>query len=553
MMKIVEIVKKNKTIWLLGIFMGIFFSGVNALGRYLNGAASEGLPGILRTFFLWFPVAFGVSSLLLAGIRRGTDWISGTWLNKISVEILNGKKSFWIGWGVIFLLWLPALLASWPGVYVIDNVFQFQWFQEGNISAHHPILHTYLLGFCMEAGKKIFGSYEAGLGVYSVGQMLILSGLFSYTIYALRDKLAGIFRLVCLLLYGCMPYHAVSSFTATKDILFSGFFLILVLKSYELAMDTEVFFSSKKKISQYIVIVFLSCCFRNTGIYVFLCMIPFLLFLGRRYWKRALLLAMIPVLLWGVYTGPVYQALHIEKGSSGEILSVPMQQISRALLEEGDKLDAKVTEEAEIYIPGYESYAPRVADPVKDTFNNQAFEEDPVGFVSLWAKIGLSCPSSYMKAFLEMNLGFWWPAMDFPDPGTYLAFIPYRNADMEQVGEIPGKVVYIERQSFLPALEGFYQDYTEEGKFEQIPVLSWLYSPGVYFWIICFGIIYCFYTKRFRTILPWAVLLLLWLTLMVSPVVVFRYAYPLVVSLPIMLAMITGKYRRTEKKNEKTV
>ena len=122
MMKIVEIVKKNKTIWLLGIFMGIFFSGVNALGRYLNGAASEGLPGILRTFFLWFPVVFVVSSLLLAGIRRGADWISGTWLNKISVEILNGKKSFWIGWGVIFLLWLPALLASWPGVYVIDNV-----------------------------------------------------------------------------------------------------------------------------------------------------------------------------------------------------------------------------------------------------------------------------------------------------------------------------------------------------------------------------------------------------------------------------------------------
>lgn len=143
--------------------------------------------------------------------------------------------------------------------------------------------------------------------------------------------------------------------------------------------------------------------------------------------------------------------------------------------------------------------------------------------------------------------------MDFPDPETYLAFIPYRNADTEQVGEIPGETVYIERQSLLPALEGFYQDYTEEGKFEQIPVISWLYSPGVYFWIICFGIIYCLYKKRFLTILPWAVLLLLWLTLMVSPVVVFRYAYPLVVSLPVMLAMIMGKYGEMEKKNEKTI
>ena len=144
--------------------------------------------------------------------------------------------------GVIFLLWLPTLLTSWTGVYVIDNVFQFQWFKEGNISAHHPILHTYLLGFCMEAGKKIFGSYEAGLGVYSVGQMLTLSGLFSYTVYALGRRLDGIFRMACLLLYACMPYHAVSSFTATKHILFSGFFLILFLKSYELAMDTEAFF-----------------------------------------------------------------------------------------------------------------------------------------------------------------------------------------------------------------------------------------------------------------------------------------------------------------------
>lgn len=553
MMRIVEFVKKNKTIWILGIFMGILFSGMNALGRYFNGAVSEGLPGILTTFALWFPVAFGVSTLLLAGIRRGTDWISGTWLEKRCEEILSGKRSFWIGWGALFLLWLPALLASWPGVYVIDNVFQVQWFLEGNVSAHHPILHTYILGFCMEAGKKIFDSYEAGLGVYSVGQMLILSGLFSYTVYVLGGRLAGIFRLVCLLLYACMPYHAVSSFTATKDILFSGFFLILVLKSYELAMDTDAFFSSKKNMIQYIAVVFLSCCFRNTGIYIFLCMIPFLLFLGRRYWKKVLLLALLPVLLWGVYTGPIYQALQIEKGSSGEILSVPMQQISRAILEEGDKLDEEVKKEAEIYIPGYASYAPRVADPVKDTFNNQAFGEDPLGFVSLWVKIGLSCPSSYVKAFLEMNLGFWWPAMDFPDPGTYLAFIPYRNADTEQVGEIPGETVYIERQSLFPALEGFYQDYTEGGKFEQIPVLSWLYSPGVYFWIICFGIIYCLYKKRFLTILPWAVLLLLWLTLMVSPVVVFRYAYPLVVSLPVMLAMIMGKYERMEKKDEKSV
>ena len=44
MMEIVDVIKKNKTIW---------------------------LPGILTTFVIWLPVAFGVSTLLLAGIRRG--------------------------------------------------------------------------------------------------------------------------------------------------------------------------------------------------------------------------------------------------------------------------------------------------------------------------------------------------------------------------------------------------------------------------------------------------------------------------------------------------
>ena len=38
----------------------------------------EGLPGILTTFGIWFLAAFVVSTFLLAGIQRGTNWISGT-------------------------------------------------------------------------------------------------------------------------------------------------------------------------------------------------------------------------------------------------------------------------------------------------------------------------------------------------------------------------------------------------------------------------------------------------------------------------------------------
>lgn len=542
-----EKLRKNKGICIIGILMAAFFSGLNALGRYMETAGAEGLPGILKSFFLWLPVAALVILMLFFTLDKAQVWMENCSLEKKTASWFRDRKSFWIGWAVVFLLWLPAFAAAWPGIYVIDNVFQVRWFLEGNISAHHPILHTYLLGFCMETGKRLFDSYEIGLGFYSVGQMLILSGLFSYVIYALREKLPAILRILFLMFYGLLPFHAVSSFTATKDILFSGLFLIVILKSYELAREGAVFWTSWKKMGGYVAVIFLACCFRNTGIYIFICMVPFLFFLGRKYWKRAAALSLLPIFLWGIYSGPVYGALGITKGSSGEILSVPMQQMARAILEEGDKLEDGWKEEAEIYIPDYAAYASRVADPVKDTFNSQAFEEAPVKFLKLWGKIGLRCPVSYVKAFLEMNIGFWYPAMEYPDPGTYLAFIPYENADTEQVGELPGETVYIQRNSLLPGLENFYRDYTENGKYEEVPVLSWFYSPGVYFWILCFGTVYCLYKKRYQTILPWAAAWILWLTLMVSPVVVFRYAYPLAVSLPVMAAMIFGKYGKAEE------
>lgn len=262
---------------MIGILMAAFFSGLNALGRYMEDAQAEGLPGVLKSFFLWLPLAAAVVIILFLGLEKATARLEKCGSEKKTAVWMDKKGFFLISWGVIFLLWLPAFAASWPGVYVIDNVFQVRWFLEGNISAHHPILHTYLLGFCMEAGKKLFDSYEIGLGVYSVGQMLILSGLFSYTIYTLREKLPAVFRLLCLLLYGLLPFHAVSSFTATKDILFSGLFLLVMLKSYEMSREGEFFWRSWKKLVGYAAVIFLACCFRNTGIYIFICMIPFLL------------------------------------------------------------------------------------------------------------------------------------------------------------------------------------------------------------------------------------------------------------------------------------
>lgn len=455
----------------------------------------------------------------------------------------SAGKTFLIGWAIIFVCWLPGIAAAYPGVYVIDTVFQSKWYFTGEMLAHHPVLHTYLIGWFLSLGKAVFHSYETGVFLYSLFQMLFMSAVFSYTLLKLKKKLPLVLCALFLLLYGILPYHAVFSFTATKDVIFSGFFLLVVFQTAEMADDRNVFWKSWKKIVLYGGLWLLACAFRNTGIYIFAGMIPVLLIFGREYWKRILLMSIAVLGIWMIYTGPVYKALDVEKGSPAEILSVPMQQISRVMLYGEEDETEEFQEQVRTYIPDYEKYTPRVADNVKASFNKSAFEENPAGFIRLWAELGIKYPGCYVDAFFSMNLGFWYPDMVYPDPGAYMSHIDYENAPEEGKDQYSEEGIFIERNSLLPGLEKFYRDWTEGGAYQKYPVISMLFSPGAAFWCLCLAVGYLIFIKRSGKLLSFVLLGILWLTLMVSPVVLLRYAYPLMVSIPVITGVCCEKIK----------
>lgn len=520
--------------------LALIYAGTMALGRLLEEYGAYGIKRTFLLFIILLPIAFMAVLICLYGLEKVFSFLEECAAGQRCKLLVRHSAFFPIVWAVIFLVWIVGFLASYPGVYVIDNVFQIEWFMKDTISAHHPVLHTYLLGGCVSLGQSIFGSYEAGMAIYSVLQMAVLSGIFAYTVKWLSGKLPAILQLACAGLYAVLPCHVISSFTATKDILYAGLFLLLIIKTYEIVTSQDEFFEKPGKMVRYVLLVFLSCCFRNTGIYIFIGTIPVFFSICKKYRKQVIVLALSMLVLWGVFTGPVYRILGVEKGSSAEIMSVPMQQMSWAALSQEEQISSDNMAAIRAYIPDYELYAPRVADPVKDTFNGTLLEEDLGTFLKTWAGVGISCPRAYVEAFLELNLGFWYPQKWYPDPDTYLSFIPYRNADIIQVGDVFEDAVYLERTSYLPALTQFYENYVEDGGFQRIPLLSMLYSPGFYFWLLCFGILYCIYKKNYAMAVPFAMMFLLWLTLMVSPVVVFRYAYPLVVCLPVMFVMMSS-------------
>jgi hypothetical protein len=528
----------NKRLGYISTIAGLIFAVTLVLGHNIASTDSIG-ERPLYTLLQILILALFMACLVTVVISCSETVVTA--LKKTALEsglsrITRGdRKFFFLVWLITFLSWIPGLLSAFPGIYDIDGAYQLMWFEQGKISAHHPVLHTYLLGGIIELGNRLFGSYEAGLLCYSLFQMFCLSAMFAYICKRTCRWLPHVVQVLVIVSYMILPYHVVLSFTTTKDVLFAGVFAIWVLKTFECVKDMKVFFQHKKKQIGFMAIVLMMCALRNTGYYIFLFMLPFFLFYCRRYWKNVFCMGLITILIWNVYTGPVYRLLGVEKGSVAEVLSVPMQQLSRTMAYNGYSLSKKEQEAIRLYIPEYGRYTPRVSDSVKDTFNGEAFSQDPDRFVKLWSSVGLKHPFIYLEAFISNNIGFWYPLMKYPDTGTYLSYIVYQNTGYK--GDWPEMT----RTSYLPGVSGFYEKLTEQGIYHQIPGAFIWYSGGILFWMLVLGICISIYRRRYELLLPFSILVGLWGTLMLSPVVVFRYVYPLMVSVPVILSMCIGE------------
>lgn len=542
-------VLSDKRLIYCSLIAGLIFAGTLVIGnqmfRYDSIVGKGVLPAVFQIIVLT-PIMTCFASIVITGYDTAIWVLRNCGLESIFIKYMRGtRKFFFIVWVIIFLAWVPGLLATFPGIYDIDGAFQIMWFEKGTISAHHPILHTYLLGGLVRAGKYLLGSYEAGILCYSIFQMLCMSGIFAYISKKTCKWLPGIIQFLVILSYTILPYHVVLSFTTTKDVLFAGMFAIWVLKTFECVADKERFFTDKKRQLQYIAIILAVCALRNTGYYILLFMMPFFLVLCRKYWKNILCMGLASVFLWNLYTGPVYDLLGIQKGNAAEALSVPMQQLSRVAVYSGDTLEEEDKELIGKYIPDYIRYTPRVSDSVKDTFNGSAYEDNKIEFVKLWLRVGVAHPVIYLEAFLSNNIGFWYPNMKYPDEGTFLPYIVYDNTEYK--GDWPD----IRRTSYFPALSEFYEKFTQQGMYHQIPGAFVWYSGGMMFWMLILGVCMCIYKRRYVMLVPFSILVGLWGTLMLSPVVVFRYVYPLIVCVPVILSIcIEGRseaYRINKK------
>lgn len=539
---IVEALKmSDKQLLWISLIIGLLFSACSVFGTslYRNGQL------VVTNIARWYHV-LALTPLFSAIVLIIIKKVSDCSLDNIKPK-RSKRKQFFLFWLLIFAAWIPFFLASYPGVFGYDSIHQTKWYIDEIISQHHPILHTYFLGFCVVTLGNILGSYEIGMAIYSILQMLILSMSFSamYTLY-IREKLKPTYQIAILIWYMFFPVNPIMAFSATKDILFSAFFSLNLMHLIILA-ETPEMVKSKKFIFTFVLTSLLMILFRNQGIYIFLLMIATALVVFKTSRITLMWIMTFCVAISSFVSGPLSQTLGITQGDSlREMMSVPCMQLSRAMLEKEDELTEQEKQLIEEYIPGYYwySYNAGISDAMKGTLDTQRVRENPKEFLNLWFSVGLKCPGTYLDAFCRLTIGLWYFDMNYRDEQAYHPYWEYwptgewngyGSSEFIQMNQIP--------VNGLEWLHNWLSELSYKNTYQAYPILSAFFDSALPVWSVIVYIGLCVYKKKKEFVVPIMLLIGLIGTLFLSPVVLMRYIYPLVISIPLLFASAANMRR----------
>lgn len=507
--------------------------------------------------------------LRVVGMTLFVAPIINTIWDKLSVLFNNSKEkdtnksekktkplNFYQIWGIIFLLWLPTMLALYPGAFVYDAQDEYIEVISRAFTMHHPLLHVLLLGGIIHAAEYVGWTANSGIAIYVVLQMLLLSWIFAYSIKMLekwgmkKKLLAGTMAFFCL-----FPLFPLYSVCTAKDTLFSGFFLLVVLMLVDIKKGH---FFEMKEMLLFVFSSVIMMLLRNNGMYAYLVAIPIIYIAlvmeskaradrrkdnsdtdkpqedsikedkkeskeKTKQFTSPVKLAIIMLLSVVLFFGVNYilkTVTDAESNEHQEMLTVPIQQLSRAYKYSPEAFTSEDVEALHEILPedSLITYNLRISDVLKSGFDNVAYSSNPSKYRSLWAKIGMKKPLVYINGWLGTSYGYWYPdALNNVYSGNQMYTFQYGESSYFGFEtEPPGK-----RESKFRVLELFYENMSLKLFQQKVPVVSMLFSPGFMFWV--FATVFMLLLREKKNVIPLIPVLLLWLTVLLGPTTIVRY------------------------------
>ena len=325
---------------------------------------------------------------------------------------------------VMLLFWLIYMIAFYPLILSKDPSFQIKQFfnvktkyidyviplsDKVNLTNHHPVFHTMLLGGSIKLGR-LLGSDNLGLFIYAIMQSITLASSLAYTIYYLyKKKKSLVLSFILLMIYSLVPMFPFYAMSAVKDTLYTAVIIFFVITLFTILDDKEI------KTSKYVVLLLLSILLyllRNNGIYVVVGTILVLAIYRRKEFIYLTAVLLFVISTYISYDKILLPALKIPAGSIRETLSVPFQQTARYVKEHGDGIpleDKKKIDKVLEYDTLKDRYNPNLADPVKNKYNKYTTKKELKDYFGVWKKELLKHPDTYIEATLNNTFGYFYP------------------------------------------------------------------------------------------------------------------------------------------------
>lgn len=394
------------------------------------------------------------------------------------------------------------------------------------------------------------GGGNLGVFFYDILQYFVLALVTAYLLYTLNISLHAPkwLQALTLLVTLVSPYHAAFVGVMLKDLLYSYCLLFFMIEIVWL-LDAETL--SIKHLFLFCLSGTLTVLLRNNGKYV---IYPTLLVLGlfvlcqRKAREKVLVwVAVGSIIVCSVAVEGYYLQRYVEKkGSIAEALSLPFQQTARYVKEYGGEI---TTEEREVIARILDLsnlaviYDPELSDPVKWTYRPMATKDDLKAYFQIWLQQLIKHPWCYVEATLNQNYFLVYPPAEIY---TYFSDV----VDDTQMGQELAAYLNIREveSGILQGLSALQEFYV--GTVILIPVIGMFSNIGFYNLLFIILMLYAVRERCFKTMLLAVPLLLSDLIVVAAPYVGPRYVFPVIYSMPCLMAFCIAEKRRKTKKNK---
>jgi len=489
---------------LIGRSTSFFINLINCVFSFIGGICVS-YP-IFRFIFCRFPV----SSVPISEDSGKTKWLP--LLIFFSFALINLVHLFFV---------------EYPGNMTEDTFTQISEMVSGDFSNFNTFWHTMIFRGIMTIGYTLFSDLSAAAAFFCTLQALMLCGAFTHCLMTMYHY--GIpkpFVFGAFLIYAFVPYNIALSITIWKDVLFAAGCLLLI------SSWLRVLKSFGNQLWNYFVFTLGSLLFilsRTIGWMIYLVTFLLVIFVCRKNRKFLILMASLALCGWALLN-PVLTAMQIPGSDSVESLSIPIQQVSRVIVDGSSLSDADSELLSHVVdldeVPSL--YISWLSDPMKEEIRSKDlsyFESHLSDYVNLWIRLGLKHPASYLKAWIDQTKGYWNAGYDY--------FLYAETITDNSYG--------VEKTAGGNPIASMFSLYF--GLSRHIIFFEPLHSIGLHVWILILCFLLNLLKRREEWVISVPVLLLvagLWIG---TPVYCsFRYVYPLFVSFPLILS--TAFYSR---------